>query len=570
MSVLSPSQRTASLQSMRDTTFDVLVIGGGVTGAGIALDAASRGLSTAVIEGQDWASGTSSRSSRLVHGGLRYLYNLDFKLVAEALKERGRLLTTIAPHLVTAQPFLWPLKMPVIERSYSAVGVGMYDALAVIGAGGHKTVPIQKHLSKKGALKRFPEVKKTALTGAIEFYDARVDDARLVITLIRTAVKYGAQAASHVRMTEILKDERGRATGVRAVDLETGEEFTIKAKRLINATGIWTEETQDMAGGTGGLKVLASKGVHIVIPRERLKAQTGMFLRTEKSVLFIIPWQHYWVIGTTDTAWHEQLKHPVPTAKDIDYVLEHANEVLEQPLTRDDIIGTYAGLRPLLQPRVLDESKSTKVSREHTVTEVIPGMVAIAGGKLTTYRVMAEDAVDFALGKELAAQSPSITHRLPLMGAAGYEATTNRAAQLGTTYGFDADRMKHLLSRYGSEVTDLLATIDEDPSLGSPLTAAPQFLRAEVHRACAVEGAQHLEDIFVARVRLNSEARDRGGAAVDEVADIAASALGWDEKRLAREKENYRARIAAELAAEEEVTDSAASEARLKATDIVG
>ena len=569
MSVLSPSQRTASLQAMRETTFDVLVIGGGVTGAGIALDAASRGLTTAVIEGQDWASGTSSRSSRLVHGGLRYLYNLDFKLVAEALTERGRLLTTIAPHLVSAQPFLWPLKMPVIERTYSAVGVGMYDALAVIGAGGRKTVPIQKHLSKKGALKRFPEVKKSALTGAIEFYDARVDDARLVITLIRTAVKYGAQAASRVRMTEILKDERGRATGVKAVDLETGEEFTVKAKRLINATGIWTEETQDMAGGTGGLKVLASKGIHIVIPRERLKAQTGMFLRTEKSVLFIIPWQHYWVIGTTDTAWHEQLRHPVPTSKDIDYVLEHANEVLEKPLTRDDIIGTYAGLRPLLQPKVLDESKSTKVSREHTVTEVIPGMVAIAGGKLTTYRVMAEDAVDFALGKELAAKKPSVTHRLPLMGAAGYEATTNRAAQLGAKYGFDADRMKHLLSRYGAEVTDLLATIDEDESLGTPLEAAPQFLRAEVHRACAVEGAQHLEDIFVARVRLNSEARDRGGAAVDEVAEIAASVLGWDEKRVAREKDNYRARIAAELAAEEELTDDAASEARMKAADIV-
>ena len=554
---------------MRDTSFDVLVIGGGVTGAGIALDAASRGLTTAVIEGQDWASGTSSRSSRLVHGGLRYLYNLDFKLVAEALTERGRLLTTIAPHLVSAQPFLWPLKTPVIERAYSAVGVGMYDALAVIGAGGHKTVPIQKHLSKKGALKRFPEVKKSALTGAIEFYDARVDDARLVITLIRTAVKYGAQAASRVRMTEILKDEKGHATGVKAVDLETGEEFTVKAKRLINATGIWTEETQDMAGGTGGLKVLASKGIHIVIPRERLKAQTGMFLRTEKSVLFIIPWQHYWVIGTTDTAWHEQLKHPVPTSKDIDYVLEHANEVLEKPLTRDDIIGTYAGLRPLLQPKVLDESKSTKVSREHTVTEVIPGMVAIAGGKLTTYRVMAEDAVDFALGKELAAKKPSVTHRLPLMGAAGYEATTNRAAQLGTQYGFDASRMKHLLSRYGAEVTDLLATIDEDASLGTPLKAAPQFLRAEVHRACAVEGAQHLEDIFVARVRLNSEARDRGGATVDEVAEIAASVLGWGEKRVAREKENYRARIAAELAAEEELTDVAASEARMKATDIV-
>ena len=570
MSVLTPEQRAASLKAMRETTYDVLVIGGGVTGAGIALDAASRGLTTAVIEGQDWASGTSSRSSRLVHGGLRYLYNLDFKLVAEALKERGRLLTTIAPHLVEAQPFLWPLKTPVIERSYSAVGVGMYDALAVIGAGGHKTVPIQKHLSKKGAMRRFPEIKPSALRGAIEFYDARVDDARLVITLIRTAVKYGAQAASRVKMMEILKDERGRATGVRAKDLETGEDLTIKAKRIINATGIWTEETQDMAGGTGGLKVLASKGIHIVIPRERLKATTGMFLRTEKSVLFIIPWQHYWVIGTTDTAWHEQLKHPVPTAKDIDYVLEHANEVLDKPLTRDDIIGTYAGLRPLLQPKVLDESKSTKVSREHTVTEVIPGMVAIAGGKLTTYRVMAEDAVDFALGKELAAKKPSITDHLPLVGAAGLEAARNQAARIGATYGFDADRMKHLFSRYGAEVIDLLAAIDSDPNLGEPLKAAPQFLRAEVHRACAAEGALHLEDIFVARVRLNSEARDRGGAAVDEVAEIAAKVLDWDEERTSREKENYRARIAAELAAEEQETDSAASQERLKAPDIVG
>ena len=302
MSVLTPEQRASSLEAMKSETFDVLVIGGGVTGAGIALDAAARGLKTAVIEGQDWASGTSSRSSRLVHGGLRYLYNLDFKLVAEALKERGRLLSSIAPHLVEAQPFLWPLKMPVIERAYSAVGVGLYDILARIGSGGKKTVPIQKHLSKAGALARFPEIKPDALIGAIEFYDARVDDARLVITLIRTAQKYGAEAASRVRVTEVLKDDRGHASGVKAVDLETGESLTIKAKRIINATGVWTEETQDMAGGTGGLKVLASKGIHIVIPRERLKAQTGLFLRTEKSVLFIIPWQHYWVIGTTDTA----------------------------------------------------------------------------------------------------------------------------------------------------------------------------------------------------------------------------------------------------------------------------
>ena len=570
MSVLSPEQRALSLQAMQEGECDILVVGGGVTGAGIALDAASRGLRTAIIEAQDWASGTSSRSSRLVHGGLRYLYNLDFKLVAEALRERGNLLTTIAPHLVEAQPFLWPLKTPVIERTYSAVGVGMYDALAVAGAGGHKTVPLQHHHSKKSALKRFPEIKPSALSGAIEFYDARVDDARLVITLVRTALSYGAQAASRTKVHEFIKDSAGHAAGVVATDLESGEEVTIRAKRIINATGIWTEETQDMAGGTGGLKVLASKGVHIVIPRERFKAQTGIFVRTEKSVLFIIPWQHYWVIGTTDTAWHEQLKHPVPTSEDIDYILEQANKILDKPLTRDDIIGTYAGLRPLLQPKVLDESKSTKVSREHTVTEVIPGMVAIAGGKLTTYRVMAEDAVDFALGEAEAKRHPSVTATLPLDGAAGYQAVVNQSERLGATYGFDADRMKHLLSRYGSEIQDLLTTIDEDPSLGEPLAAAPQFLRAEVHRACTVEGALHLEDIFVARVRLNSEARDRGGAAVDEIAEIAAAALGWSEEKTEAEKANYRERIAAELAAEAQSTDAAASAARTAAPDIVG
>ncbi len=561
-------QREADLNKLGEEEFDCLIVGGGVTGAGIALDAAARGLKTAIVEAQDWAFGTSSRSSRLVHGGLRYLYQLDFKLVAEALTERGRLLTTIAPHLVEAQPFLWPLKRPVIERTYSAVGVGMYDALAVLGAGFKKTVPVQKHLSKKGAIKRFPDIDPDSLTGAIEFYDSRVDDARLVITLIRTAGKYGAVAASRTQVDEITKNGQGRVNGAVVTDLETGKKIQVRAKHVINSTGVWTEQTQDLAGSTGGLKVLASKGIHLVLPRERIKAEAGMFLRTEKSVLFIIPWQHYWVIGTTDTAWHEQLKHPVPNSEDIDYVLEQANKVLAKPLTRDDIIGTYAGLRPLLQPKVLDESKSTKVSREHTVTEVAPGMVAIAGGKLTTYRVMAEDAVDFALGDD-AKRLPSVTADLPLLGSAGFKAIRNHADRLGAKYGFDADRMKHLLSRYGAELPDLLATIDEDPSLGKPLAAAPQFLRAEVHRACTVEGAMHLEDIFVCRVRLNSEARDRGESAVDEVAEIAAAALGWDSARTEREKANYRARIAAELDAETKSNDELASQARVAAEDLV-
>ena len=347
---LNPSQRATALHALETETFDILVIGGGVTGAGSALDAAARGLKTAIVEAQDWASGTSSRSSRLVHGGLRYLYNLDFALVAEALSERGRLIAKLAPHLVKPQPFLWPLKQRVIERAYSAVGVGLYDTLAVLGAGGHKTVPIQRHLTKAGAKKRFADVRDDALIGAIEFYDARVDDARLVINLVRSAVRNGATAASRTAVVGLLQAADGRVTGAKVRDLETGREIEVKARAVINATGVWTESTQGLAKTTSGLKVLASKGIHIVVPRERINAEAGMFLRTEKSVLFIIPWQHYWVIGTTDTAWHEQLKHPVPTSADIDYVLEHANAVLSANLTRADIIGTFAGLRPLLQP----------------------------------------------------------------------------------------------------------------------------------------------------------------------------------------------------------------------------
>ncbi|WP_152204105.1 glycerol-3-phosphate dehydrogenase/oxidase, partial [Georgenia thermotolerans] len=258
---------------------DVLVVGGGVTGAGIALDAATRGLRTAIVEAQDWAGGTSSRSSKLVHGGLRYLYQLDFKLVAEALKERGTLLSTTAPHLVKAQPFLWPLKTPVIERAYSAVGVGMYDALAQLGSRGHASVPIQHHYTKAGAQRLFPDIRDDYLVGAIRFYDARVDDARLVIDLVRTAAGYGALAASRAQVTELTKDAAGQVTGATIEDLETGVIRQVRARHVIAATGVWTEETEALGGTEGGLKVLASKGVHIVVPKDRIKGSTGLFLR---------------------------------------------------------------------------------------------------------------------------------------------------------------------------------------------------------------------------------------------------------------------------------------------------
>ncbi|MFV0406837.1 MAG: glycerol-3-phosphate dehydrogenase/oxidase [Propioniciclava sp.] len=566
---LNPDQRDRALAVLAEDTVDVLVIGGGVTGAGTALDAATRGLSTAIVEAQDWASGTSSRSSRLVHGGLRYLYNLDFALVAEALAERGRLLTSLAPHLVKAQPFLWPLKQRVVERAYSAVGVGLYDALAMVGARGRRTVPLQKHLSKRGAQAAFPDVRDDALVGAIEFYDARVDDARLVITLVRTAVRYGALAVSRTAVVGLTQTAAGRVTGARVKDLESGVEFTIKARAVINATGVWTESTQALAETDAGLKVLASKGIHLVFPRDRIQARTGMFLRTEKSVLFIIPWRHYWVIGTTDTAWHEQLRHPVPTSADIDYVLEHANAVLDSHLTREDIIGTYAGLRPLLQPVTADEAASAKVSREHTTVEAAPGLTSIAGGKLTTYRVMAADAVDMALGKDRAQALPSLTEKIPLLGADGYPAIVRRSPMICRRYGWDAERLQDLTDRYGSELPALLALVDDDPSLGQPLQASDWYLRAEVAFACRYEGALHLEDILIQRVRLNSTSPDRGSVAADEVAEIAAQILGWDATRHQAELANYRARVTAELAAQQQPTDAAAATAREEAVDIV-
>ncbi|WP_273166396.1 glycerol-3-phosphate dehydrogenase/oxidase [Actinomyces israelii] len=557
---LTREQRTAALEEMSGPEgLDVLVVGGGITGAGIALDAASRGLRTGVVEMGDWASGTSTWSSKLVHGGLRYLYQLDFALVREALSERGRLLQTTAPHLVKAQPFLWPLKHHY-ERSYSAVGVGMYDALALAGARGHRTVPIQKHLGRKGTRALAPALDPSGLVGAIRFYDARVDDARLVIDLIRTAVGLGALAASRTKVTGFLKSAHGAVTGAAVTDLATGATHEIRARRTINATGVWTEATQNLATSTGGLKVLTSKGIHIVVPKEAIDAETGIFLRTEKSVLFIIPWPRYWVIGTTDTPWTEDVSKPVATAADVDYLLEHANEVLSWPLRRSDIIGVYAGLRPLLQPQLKPgaEAASTKVSREHTVTRVAPGLTAIAGGKLTTYRVMAADAVDHALGEALARAHPCVTADLPLVGAAGYRALAAQAGAIARERGWTLDRVTHLLDRYGDELPALLASIDDDPSLARPLGEAPAFLRAEVAWAVTHEGAAHLDDVLLRRVRLDIERRDRGLGAADEVLEVMAPLLEWSDDDVTAEREAYAERVAQIAAAEAEATDAAA------------
>nr|WP_099332536.1 glycerol-3-phosphate dehydrogenase/oxidase [Actinomyces minihominis] len=517
---------------------DVLVVGGGVTGAGIALDAATRGLRVGIVEAQDWSSGTSSRSSKLVHGGLRYLYQLDFHLVTESLRERGLLLTQNAPHLVKAQPLLWPLKIPVIERMYSAVGVGMYDGLAQWAHRG--SVPMQRHHTRKGSLKLCPALKPDYLRGSIVYYDGRVDDSRLVITLVRTAVRYGALAASRTQMVKVTKNEVGHVNGADLLDLETGETFHVKTKRIINSTGVWTEQSQALADSTGGLKVLASKGIHLVIPKEKIDSEVGLFLRTEKSVLFIIPWKYYWIIGTTDTAYHEDFRDPVADETDIEYLLAEANSVLKDPLTKDDIVSTFAGLRPLLQPGTLDESQSTKVSREHTVTTVAPGMTAIAGGKLTSYRQMAEDAVDFAMGEDFTKEHPSVTAKTQLEGADGYFALWNSREVIAEKRGLTVDQVEDLLDRYGSDIQVIFDMIDQRADLGQRLEHAPHYLRADVVFGMTHEGALHLEDILQHRVRLVYEQEDSGLAAMPEIADLMAEHLGWDEDTKKREMDLYR------------------------------
>src|ERR1700735_938333 len=437
---------------------DVLCGGGGVVGAGSALDAVTRGLSTAIIEARDWASGTSSRSSKLMHGGLRYLEMLDFGLVNEALHERGLLLNVIAPHLVRPVEFLYPLQHRFWERPYVGAGVLIYDGMAYASRTA-KGLKHHRHLTRKGALREAPCLRADSLAGAIPYMDAQVDDARHTMTVVRTAATFGALAASRVRVTDFLRQGE-RVTGARVTDLVTGKSFEVRANQIINATGVWTDDTQALADTRGQFHVRASKGIHLVVPRDRLQSNTGIILRTEKSVLFIIPWGRHWIIGTTDTDWSLSKEHPAASSRDIDYLLEHVNSVLSSPLTRGAVGGVYAGLRPLPARR---SEFTSKLSREHVVGHPVPGLVVVAGGKYTTYRVMGKDAVDEAVFGLDARVPDSCTDQIPLAGAEGYRALWNQRRALAVTAGIHVARVEHLLNRYGSRVNDLLDTLRGRP-----------------------------------------------------------------------------------------------------------
>ncbi|WP_043623610.1 glycerol-3-phosphate dehydrogenase [Nonomuraea candida] len=561
---LGPAERAEALRRMRARELDVVVVGGGVTGAGIALDAVTRGLDVGLVEARDFASGTSSRSSKLIHGGLRYLEQLNFELVREALQERALLLQRLAPHLVRPVPFLFPLTHYGWERPYVGAGVALYDTLG-FATGLTRGVPGHRHLSRSRALRLAPALKKSAFTGAVQYWDAQVDDARFVVAALRTAATYGAHVAQRAQVVGFLR-EGERVTGVRVRDLECGEDFEIRARQVVNATGVWTDDIQELVGGRGQIHVRASKGIHLVVPRDRIHSLTGIILRTEKSVLFVIPWGRHWIIGTTDTEWTLDKSHPAASRTDIDYLLDHVNAVLSVPLTRDDVEGVYAGLRPLLSG---ESDETSKLSREHVVAHPVPGLVMIAGGKYTTYRVMAKDAVD-AVAHGLDQRVPrSCTDRIPLVGAEGYQALWNSRHRIAQDSGLHVARIEHLLQRYGTLIDEVLELVEQDDSLGRPLSGADDYLRAEIVYAATHEGARHLNDVLTRRTRISIETFHRGVAVAREAAELMAGPLDWDGEQVKREVEYYTKRVEAERRSQEQDSDHEADAIRLGAPEIV-
>ena len=521
---LDPIQREEALKSLATKTFDVLVIGGGVTGVGAALDAASRGLKVALVDASDLASGTSSRSSKLIHGGLRYLEQYDFKLVREALHERELMVSSLAPHLVKPLAFLYPLHEKVRERTYVGAGLALYDALR----GFQRALPGHKHISQKKIAEIAPSLRSDLVTGAVKYFDAQVDDARHTMMIARTAARHGAVIANNVRVESLVKEGK-RVLGVKARDTETGKLITIKATATVMCAGIWSDELHDSFGLKAGYNVTMSKGVHIVLPKNSINSKEGIILKTAVSVLFLIPWADKWIVGTTDTPYTGDRREPLAEREDVEYIINEANKVLKPKLKIEDVIGVYAGLRPLVANK--KDSATTKLSREHTVDRSAPGFVSIAGGKYTTYRVMGKDVIDLA-GVELRRIIPeSVTEKLPIVGADGYFALVQQAERIAEESGLSTETIIHLLNRYGSLISEVLEVIQDNPKLAQPLTKDLPYLKAEIYYAASHEGARSVDDVISRRTRLAFEAPNSAMDLVTDVAAIIAPVLGWTPKQ---------------------------------------
>ena len=546
LSQLNPDQRQSAITALGSESFDVLVIGGGVNGVGAALDAASRGLKVALIESQDIAAGTSSRSSKLIHGGLRYLEQYDFKLVREALHERELLVSTLCPHLVKPVGFLFPLTEKFKERTYVGAGLALYDALR----GFQRGMPWHKHLSQKQINEIAPSLRPDIIMGAIKYFDAQVDDARHTLSVARTAARHGAVIATRVSAESLIRNGK-RVVGVNARDLVSGERIAIKATVTVMCAGVWSDELHANFDLKPGYNVTMSKGVHIVLPGSAIKSDAGIILKTPVSVLFIIPWADKWIVGTTDTPYTGDRAEPFANREDVQYIVDQANRVLTPQIKIDEIIGVYAGLRPLVANN--KGSVTTKLSREHTVDRPAPGFVSIAGGKYTTYRIMGRDVIDLAVN-ELRKLSPeSVTEKLPLIGADGYFALVQQTEAIADESGLDSQTVTHLLNRYGSLISEILDLIKADPSLAKKLDADLPYLKAEIYYAVSHEGARSVDDVISRRTRISFEAHNQGLDLADAIAEIIAPVLDWSTKERKASVAAYELLVERELAALDEL-----------------
>ena len=540
----TPFRRDEMLQRLEVEAFDVLVIGAGVTGAGVALDAASRGLRTAIIERDDFASGTSSKSSKLVHGGLRYLKD-DPRLVKEALRERHRLHRN-APHLVRVLPFMLPVLSGSSKEGAAVVSRKIARALGSLMwmydfAGGWRIGKFHKRLKADAAFAHLPTMRRERLAGAYLYYDAAADDARVVLTICRTAAEHGAAVANYCSLVELTHDADGRISG--AVVEADGRRISVAAKVVVNAAGVWADDVRALDEGTHPDSIRPAKGVHITVPWAKVRNDIAVVIPVpkDKRSLFVVPWgpradgtfEHTYV-GTTDTDYDGPLTDPQCTKDDIDYVLRALNASIATDVTADDITGVWAGLRPLV--KAAGSGRTADLSRHHALHTSEHGLVSITGGKLTTYREMAQDTVD-AVAAQLGTSAKCRTHKLPLLGAKGHKANP-----VGTPAG-------HLDGRYGALATQITALVDTDSSLGQPLVPGLPYLRAEAVHAVRHEMARSLDDVLTRRTRARLADRSATLAAAPDVAALLATELGWGADERARQISQFSSLCIAEMVA---------------------
>jgi len=548
LSQLGPDQRDSAIQQLGTEQFDILVIGGGVNGVGAALDAAARGLKVALIEAQDLAAGTSSKSSKLIHGGLRYLEQYDFKLVREALHERELMVSTLCPHLVKPVGFLFPLTEKLVERTYVGAGMALYDALR----GFKRAMPWHKHLSQKQINEIAPSLRHDIVTGAFKYFDAQVDDARHTMAVARTAARHGAIIATQVSAESLIREGK-RVVGVNALDVTSGKKIEIRAGATIMCAGVWSDQLHERFELTPGYSVTMSKGAHIVVPGSAIKSDAGIILKTPVSVLFLIPWGDKWIVGTTDTPYVGDRAEPFATREDVQYILDQANRVLEPKLKSEEIIGVFAGLRPLVANK--KSATTTKLSREHTVDRPAAGFVSVAGGKYTTYRVMAKDVVDRAVIELRKLTQESVTEKVPLIGADGYFALEQQKERIAEESGLDVETVVHLLNRHGSLISEILEIVDAQPKLAAKLDEKLPYIKAEIVYAASHEGATSVDDVISRRTRLSFEAVDHAINLADEVASLIAPVLGWSAKDRKDSVAQYSQLVDREIAALDELLE---------------